>query len=114
VLAGRVDDLQQACADEIARAVMPMIECAASERERDLIARLEQALETGGAAAAGLDEVLSMLDEHRVETFLILDRSDLRAGLCPMCGRVSTEGARHCPLDGHALAQVDAVEYAID
>jgi peptide chain release factor subunit 1 len=54
--AGTIDaNLEHAPADEIARAVEPVITRAAHNHERALVARIEQALGTGGAAAAGLD-----------------------------------------------------------
>lgn len=79
ILAGTVDaHLAHATVYEIARAAGPVIEGVARDRERALVAEIEQALGTEGAAAAGLDEVLSMLEQQRVDTLLIPDRSDLR------------------------------------
>ena len=113
-LTGMVDaDLEHAPADEIARVIAPVIDGAERDRERDLIAQLEQALGTGGPAAAGLDEVLSTLEQQRVQTLLVGERSSVRAGLCPTCGRLSTDGDQRCPLDGASLAGVDATEYAV-
>jgi peptide chain release factor subunit 1 len=107
VLAGTVDaDLEHASADEIARAVAPMIERTDCDRERDLIAQLEQAL--------GLNEVLSTLEQHRVETLLVGARSSLKAGVCHTCGRLSTDDDGKCPLDGAILVEVDAVEHAVE
>ena len=115
VLAGTVaGDLEHASREEIARAVAPVTERVEHDRELRLIAQIEEALGTGGPGAAGLDEVLSTLDQQRVETLLVPERSGLRAGLCPTCGQLSTDGGRRCPLDGHALAEVDAVEHAIE
>ena len=79
-LAGRVThDLEHAAPEEIARAVAPVIETAEHERERELLARLEQGLGTGGPAAAGLDEVLALLEAHRVELLLLAEH----AGIAP-------------------------------
>ena len=115
VLAGSVEaDLEHAPTADIAQAVAPVIERADRDRERALVAQLEQALGTGGAAAAGLDEVLSTLEQQRVGTLLVPERSSVKAGLCPMCGRLSAADDGRCPLDGAALAEVDAVEHAIE
>jgi peptide chain release factor subunit 1 len=115
VLDATVDaDLEHASVGEIVAAIAPIFERVGRDRERDLISKLEQELGTGGPAAAGLDDVLSALEQRRVETLLVPEHSDLRAGLCPTCGQLSTDGERRCPLDGHVLAEVDAVEYAID
>lgn len=115
-LAGHVAlDLEHAAADEIARAVAPVVEGAERGDEHDLIARLEEALGTGGPASAGLDEVLAMLEQHRVEVLLVAGGASLEAGLCPRCGRLSAwPGDDHCRLDGAVLAPVDAVEHAIE
>jgi peptide chain release factor subunit 1 len=115
VLTGTVDaDLGHATAQEIARAVEPLIEAVERDRERALVAEIEQGLGTGGAAAAGLDEVLSMLEQQRVDTLLVLERPALSAGLCPQCGRLSTADVGQCARDGAALAKVDAVEHAVE
>ena len=72
VLAGAVDaDLVHATAGDITRAVAPAIEAVERKRERALVAELELGLGTGGGAAAGLDEVLSMLEQQRVDTLLV-------------------------------------------
>ena len=115
VLAGSVDaDLEHAPTADIAQAVAPVIERADRDRERALVAQLEQALGTGGAAAAGLDEVLSTLEQQRVGTLLVPERASVKAGLCPTCGRLSAADDGRCPLDGATLAEVDAVEHAIE
>jgi peptide chain release factor subunit 1 len=114
VLAGTVDaDLEHASAEEILGAVAPLFAQTERDWERDLIAHLEHALGTGGGAAAGLDDVLSTLEQHRVQTLFVGRGGSLRAGLCPTCGRLSTDGARTCPLDGASLAEVDAIEHAV-
>ena len=115
VLTATVDaDLGHATAQEIAHAIEPQIEAVRRDRERTLVAEIEQGLGTGGAAAAGLDEVLSMFEQQRVDTLVVPDRSALSAALCPQCGRLSSAGDGHCPRDGAALANVDAVEHAVD
>lgn len=114
-LAGHVAlDLEHASAEEIVDAVAPVVERAQRDRERDLMASLEDALGTGGPAAAGLEEVLAMLEQERVETLLVADGATLTAGLCARCGRLSAAGQNHCPLDGAPLAAVDAVEHMVE
>ena len=114
VLAGAIDaDLEHAPADEITRAVAPVIERAEREHESALIATIEEGLGTGGAAAAGLDEVLSTLEQRRVAALLVPQQSELEAGLCPRCGRLSSIDGGKCPLDGADLAYVNAVEHAV-
>lgn len=114
-LAGQVAlDLEHAAPEDIVRAVAPVVEHAERDREHTLLARLEEALATGGPAAAGLDEVLATLEQERVELLAVAGGTKLRAGLCPRCGRLSASDAGHCPLDGAPLGSVDAVEHAIE
>ncbi len=107
-------DLERARATEIARVVAPVVEQAQRAREQDLLRRLWDALATGGPAVAGLDAVLASLRQRRIETLIVADGAQLTAGRCPRCGRLSSAREKRCPLDGTALAPVDAVEHAIE
>jgi peptide chain release factor subunit 1 len=114
-LAGQVAlDLEHAAAGVLARAVAPLVDAAEREREHELVARLEEALATGGAAAAGLDEVLATLREDRVDLLILAEGASLTGGLCPRCGRLSASGNGECLLDGAPLGRVDAVEHAVE
>lgn len=114
VLVGIIDrDLEHAATDHIVGAVAPLIGHAERQRERALVARIEEGLGTGGPAAAGVDEVLSTLEQQRVAVLLVPESESLKAGLCPTCGRLSTDGGRTCPLDGATLAPVDAIEQVV-
>ena len=106
-------DLEHATAEEIERAIAPLLDDAERERERALISRLDQALGTGGAAVAGLEEVLTMFEEERVQTLLLADRASLTAGLCSRCGRLFASDEGRCKLDGASLASVDATEHIV-
>jgi peptide chain release factor subunit 1 len=106
-------DLEHATVEGIARAVSPVVEAAERERERTLISRLENALGTGGPAAAGLDEVLASLREQRVELLLLADQTSLTAGLCARCGRLSPSSDDRCADDGEPLIPVDAGEHIL-
>jgi peptide chain release factor subunit 1 len=110
---GVVDaDLEHVSAEEVLRAVAPLLERADRDRECGLIARMDEALSTGGRAAAGLDEVLSTLGQHRVEALLVLEGADLVAGRCPRCGRLFASALGACLADGSPLGAVDAGEHA--
>jgi peptide chain release factor subunit 1 len=111
-LAGVVErDLEHAPAEEIARALAPVLERAERDRERALISALEDALGTGGTAAAGLDEVLAMLDQQRVRVLLLADRASLTAGRCARCHQLYATDEGRCRLDGARLVAVDAIEH---
>lgn len=107
-------DLEHAPVGQIAGIVAPLVEREERKHERELVARIEEALGTGGPAAAGLDEVASTLEQERVAVLLVPDRADLRAGVCPICGRLLADGGRTCPFDGAPLAPVNAIEHVID
>jgi peptide chain release factor subunit 1 len=77
-VAGVVDaDLDHASAERLLQAVAPVLERAERECERELMIRLDEGLGTGGRAAAGLDEVLATLEEHRVATLLVTASADI-------------------------------------
>ncbi len=115
LVSGTVDaDLEHAPAAELINALAPLIEQDDQNREHALIEQLEQALGTGGPAAAGLDEVLSTLSQQRVQTLLVGDDQRLTAWLCPTCGRLSADGDQICPRDGAKREAVDATEHAVE
>jgi peptide chain release factor subunit 1 len=112
-LAGVVpQDLEGASVREIAQAVAPLIETAELEHEQALSSRLEQALATGGAAAAGLDQVLERLEDGRIDTLLIGGHARLSGGSCPTCGHLYA-ALGECPVDGASLIPVDAGEHLV-
>jgi peptide chain release factor subunit 1 len=113
-LAGVIEhDLEHAALREIESAVTPVLERAERDREQALIARLSDALGTGGPAAAGLDEVLATFEEERVEVLLLAEESNLTAGLCPRCGRLSAASEGRCRFDDAPLTPADAIEHLI-
>jgi peptide chain release factor subunit 1 len=115
VLAGTVGaDLEHASVREIAMALTPVVARAEREHERALVERIDQALTTGGPGASGLDEVLEMLEDDRVETLLVPTRSSLQAGVCATCGRLSPIEEGTCRRDGATLTEIDAIAHVVD
>jgi peptide chain release factor subunit 1 len=115
LVAGHVAiDLEHAPPEQIAQAVAPIIEQVESRREQELLERLEEALATGGPAVAGLDEVLAVLEQQRVEVLVVAAGANLTAGLCPRCRRLSTLGDGRCRLDRAVLGRVNAIEHALE
>ena len=51
----------------------------------------------GGRGVAGLDEVLGVLNERRVETLLIEERFQMPGRKCPQCGSLFAENVEHLP-----------------
>jgi len=106
-------DLEGASAVQLARVLAPMIEGVERTHERALLARLEASGRDVQPAAAGLEQVLSMLEQQQVEVLLIAQGASFTAGLCPRCGGLSANTAR-CERDGADLASVDAIAHAVD
>jgi peptide subunit release factor 1 (eRF1) len=77
-LAGHIRvSVEDSSVDEVRAEAARGIEEHERRRERDLLDRLEQGLGAGGRAAAGVDEVLTCLEEARVDTLLLAE--DFRA-----------------------------------
>ena len=92
-------DVERATPDEVRRRAMPLIETEERHREHEELRRLNEGLAPAGHAAAGLDEVLELLNERRVQTLLVAHGFAAQGFACPRCGRLSV-GDSPCPVDG--------------
>jgi peptide chain release factor subunit 1 len=102
-LAGHVDiDVERASPEEVNRRALPVIEASERSHEEDALKRFIEGTAPDGHAVGGLDEVLELLSEQRVETLLIAQGFAAPGLICPSCGRLSATGAS-CPLDGVEL-----------
>jgi peptide subunit release factor 1 (eRF1) len=113
-IVGRIDvDVENTSPDQVLDAAAAQMEKEDRRRERDALDRLEEGVATGGRGAAGLDEVLGVLNERRVE-ILLVEQGLTAAGVsCPNCGWVGADGST-CPVDGTDLEQhEDIVETAV-
>ena len=115
-LCGEVDvDVKTAGPHDVLVAATPMLEELEEARERQALERLGDGLGAAGRAAAGLDEVLGVLNERRVDTLLLLDRLSAAGTVCPACGCLGPDGLERCPADGTALeTRDDVVEPAVE
>jgi len=114
-LIGHIDiDVERASAEEVHRRALPIIEAQGHQREQDALARLIEGIAPDGHAVTGLDEVLELLSEQRVET-LLLARGFVAPGLsCPRCGRLSATGTL-CPMDATELQpEENIVDHAVE
>jgi peptide chain release factor subunit 1 len=114
-LVGHVDiDVERASAEEVHRRALPVIETQERQREQNALARLTESIAPDGHAVTGLDEVLELLGEQRVET-LLLAQGFVAPGLsCPRCGRLSTTGTS-CPMDAAELQpRENIVDHAVE
>lgn len=114
-LAGHFElDVERASPDEARRRAIPAIEADERRREREMLDRLDAALAHGGRAAAGLDEVLDLLSEGRVQTLLLAQGFAAPGFACPSCDRLASTAGR-CPVDGELRAsRADVIESAIE
>ncbi len=113
-LVGHVDiDVERASAEEVHRRALPVIEIQEQQREQNALRRLTEGIAPDGHAVTGLDEVLELLSEQRVET-LLLTQGFVAPGLsCPRCGRLSATGTS-CPMDAAELQpRENIVDHAV-
>lgn len=107
-------DVERAGSEEVRRRALPAIEADERRREAAMLDRLGQTLACGGAAAAGLDEVLDLLSDGRVQTLLLAEGYSAPGFACPECDRLSSTGGR-CTVDGAVrVPREDVVESAIE
>jgi peptide chain release factor subunit 1 len=76
-LAGQIRlDVENAATAEVRAAAAEKVAELDAQRESEALQRLRQGIGAGGRAAAGRDEVMSVLAEARVETLLLADGVD--------------------------------------
>ena len=116
VAAGRLTvDVENTTADQVLEAARPTMLAHEIDRERDALDRLSQGLGAGGRGAAGLEDVLAVLNERRVETLLIEERFRMPGKRCPQCGSLYGEAIEACQADETATENVeDVVEAAVE
>jgi peptide chain release factor subunit 1 len=104
LLAGRVDvDVENTNADAVTEAAVEAMRAHEEKVEVELLARLAAGLGRGGRAAAGVDDVLSSLNEQRVETLLLDAGFSAPGAQCPQCGWIGAQSEGECPADGTEL-----------
>jgi peptide chain release factor subunit 1 len=118
-LAGRLTiDVENTNHDAVFASARPLIEEHERTAEREALDRLKQGVGAGGRGVAGLDDVLGVLNERRVETLLIEERFQMPGTACPQCGSLFPENVTSCPADETRTEPYDdiveeAVELAI-
>jgi peptide chain release factor subunit 1 len=113
-LAGHFEiDVERATPAEVQERAAPLIDADERRREHEALERLAEGMAPGGHAATGLEEVLQLLDERRVQTLLLAHGFTAPGFACPRCGRLGVSDAP-CPTDGAAPEpHGDIVESAI-
>ena len=115
-LAGRLSvDVENTSADDVLATARPVIEDRERQAERGALDRLKQGVGAGGRGVAGLDDVLGVLNERRVETLLLEERFQMPGRRCPQCGSLFAENVTACPADETPTdACADVVEEAVE
>ncbi|MCW2953559.1 MAG: hypothetical protein JWQ48_2729 [Conexibacter sp.] len=102
---GRFDvDVEHAGPDEALAAARPLFDAAEERRVAQLLERLHERLaRNGDRAAAGLEPVLTALDEQRVESLLYESGFHAPGVACLNCGWIGPEASSGdvCPACGH-------------
>jgi peptide chain release factor subunit 1 len=116
---GRVEvDVATATADQVRAALEKLAEEDDKRVEREALDRLAAGIGTGGRATGGPEDTVTALNERRVGTLLLEERSDQPAARCPSCGLLVLQGDGRCPIDGTKLEHIEhlreaAVEAAV-
>ena len=106
---GRIElDVERSTPDQVLDEVAAVIAATEEGREREALERLGTGLGQSGHGAAGLDEVLVALDEHRVSLLLLAPGARFSGAACPRCGWLSAS-AGSCPMDDSPLEQTEAL-----
>jgi peptide chain release factor subunit 1 len=99
-LVGRFDvEVEVSSAEDVFKAARPAIEQHESQRERDALDRLNEAIGAGGRGVAGLQGTLEALTEQRVEKLLINYGFNEPGTQCPQCRALYTEDVSRCLAD---------------
>ncbi len=111
-------DVERATPAEVHDRALPLIETAERSREQEALRRLEEGLAPNGHGAAGLDEVLELLNESRVQLLLVAHGFTAAGFACTKCGWLSASAAP-CPVDASTPERRDdivesAVELALE
>jgi peptide chain release factor subunit 1 len=115
-LVGRLSvDVENTTGGEVFAAARPVIEEHERAAERAALDRLQQGVGAGGRGVSGLDDVLGVLNERRVETLLIEERFQMPGKKCPQCGSLFADSVTTCPADESATDPFDdIVEEAVE
>ena len=111
-LAGRIEvDVDNSSPEQVLQAARLRFEEIEDAREGDALERIGES----GRAVTGLDEVLRVLNERRVECLLLDEQFAAGGTTCPDCGWLGPESERTCPVDGRELTRLeDLTDTAIE
>lgn len=91
--------VEYASAEDVRRAAVQRLDEERARRDDEVLDRLREGLGRGERAAGGLRDVLTALNERRVETLLYDAGLEVEAVVCPQCGFLGVD-EQTCPVDG--------------
>jgi peptide chain release factor subunit 1 len=111
-LAGRIEvDVDNSTPEQVLQAAQPCFDELEEAREAEALERIGE----GSRAATGLDDVLRVLNERRVECLLLEEQFAAGGTTCPECGWLGPERESTCPVDGRELTRLeDLTDAAIE
>lgn len=113
-LEGRFPVDINATADEILSRVSLIENTQRSEDRESMLESLGPELEAGKVFVGGLDDVLQMLNQRRVDLLLVEEGYHKAGKHCPACNTLEF-GEKVCPTCGHSIERVsDVVEAAME
>ena len=113
-MCGRIDVQPGASNDEVRKAALVFETEQERRKEAVLVDRLRDAVGSGRRGVAGLDGVLAVLAQHRVEHMLVSDGFAAPGWTCRSCGVLATVGPRCKTCGGRMQELEDVVEEAVD
>lgn len=113
-LRGRINVQVGAGVEEIRQAALDIEVEVERRKEADRVGRLRDAVGAGARGVAGLEAVLTALNEHRVETLLVSDGFSQAGWRCEPCASLAVVG-RTCKACGGEMEHLDdVVEDAVE
>ncbi|HEU4657070.1 MAG TPA: hypothetical protein VFR97_06075 [Capillimicrobium sp.] len=91
--------VEHSSVDEVARAVTEALDAERRRRDDAVLERVRDGIGRGDRAVGGLRDVLTALNERRVDTLLYDAGLQVEAVVCPQCGFLGVDEAT-CPVDG--------------
>ena len=99
-IVGRIEvDVRHSSPDDVLAAAGPLMEEQERRAEGEALGRLRERMQDG-RGARGLEDVLEMLTERRVEVLLLEDGFSAEGVICPRCGWLGPPQLQVCPADG--------------
>jgi peptide chain release factor subunit 1 len=113
-LVARCHIRSDASLEEVRQAALQVEADVERQKEAEVVARLRDAVGSGGRGVVGLEETLRALADKRVEILLVSSEFAAPGWRCDGCGLIARVGRRcaHCESDMHAVD--DVVEEAIE